>query len=108
MHSSLHAHTESPPFAPLSPPAWKPADIDAFLAAGRATVHGFELTSEDVRVTSEFAGPDHVKHAAEGNLIVLLDMTIDEGLVEEGLARHLVNRIQTMRKKVASSCLSCS
>lgn len=36
--------------------------------------------------------------ANEGSLTVALDMTLDQALIEEGLSRELVNRIQNMRK----------
>ena len=36
--------------------------------------------------------------ATSGSLTVALDVTINEGLREEGIARELVNRIQNMRK----------
>lgn len=36
-------------------------------------------------------------------VLILLDTTPDEGLVSEGVAREVVNRIQKLRKKVTSS-----
>lgn len=36
-------------------------------------------------------------------VLILLDTTPDEGLVSEGVAREVVNRIQKLRKKVKSS-----
>ncbi len=36
--------------------------------------------------------------ASQGPITVALDVTIDEGLKEEGIARELVNRIQNIRK----------
>ena len=36
--------------------------------------------------------------ANEGSLTVALDMTLDQALIEEGLSRELVNRIQNLRK----------
>lgn len=37
--------------------------------------------------------------ASEGNLTVALDITITDGLREEGIARDLVNKIQNLRKE---------
>ena len=37
--------------------------------------------------------------AVDGNLTVALDVTISEELMEEGLARELINRIQNLRKE---------
>ena len=36
--------------------------------------------------------------AVEGNLTVALDVTLNAELIEEGLAREFVNRIQNLRK----------
>jgi isoleucyl-tRNA synthetase len=36
--------------------------------------------------------------AVEGNLTVALDVTLNAALIEEGLAREFVNRIQNLRK----------
>ena len=37
---------------------------------------------------------------ADGSLMVLLNIVQDQGMVDEGVAREVVNRIQRMRKKV--------
>ena len=33
-------------------------------------------------------------------VIVLLDSTLDTALIQEGLAREIINRVQRLRKKV--------
>ncbi|KAJ4462786.1 putative Isoleucine--tRNA ligase [Paratrimastix pyriformis] len=92
-----------------------PAEIDAFQATGKATVCGYELAGDDIKVIQEFEGSETVKHASEDNppgsrtlpvfgaaqLIVLLDMTVDQQLLEEGFARSLINRVQKLRKRAA-------
>ena len=37
--------------------------------------------------------------ASDGALTVALDITMNEGLLQEGIARELVSRIQTLRKE---------
>eukprot|EP00708_Paratrimastix_pyriformis_P002005 GAFH01000743.1.p1 GENE.GAFH01000743.1~~GAFH01000743.1.p1 ORF type:complete len:1155 (-),score=502.08 GAFH01000743.1:79-3132(-) len=81
--------------------AFTPAEIDAFQATGKATVCGYELAGDDIKVIQEFEGSETVKHASEDNLIVLLDMTVDQQLLEEGFARSLINRVQKLRKRAA-------
>ncbi|MTI41352.1 isoleucine--tRNA ligase [Fulvivirga lutimaris] len=54
------------------------------------------LTLEDVEVTYQDIPGWSV--ATEGRLTVALDITIDEDLKKEGIARDLVNRVQNMRK----------
>ena len=36
--------------------------------------------------------------AHEGNITVALDITIDEDLIDEGISRELISRIQNIRK----------
>jgi isoleucyl-tRNA synthetase len=54
------------------------------------------LEREDLEILSEDIPGWQV--ATEGPLTVALDITLDDGLVAEGIARELVNRIQNMRK----------
>lgn len=54
------------------------------------------LTSEDVVI--ERLPKAHLAVASEGSLVVALETELTPELVEEGLARELVNKIQTMRK----------
>jgi isoleucyl-tRNA synthetase len=54
------------------------------------------LTSEDVEITTQDI-PGWLVANANG-LTVALDITLSEELIEEGIARELVNRIQNLRK----------
>jgi len=54
------------------------------------------LTLEDVEISSEDIPGWLV--ASEGGLTVALDITINETLKKEGIARDMVNRVQNMRK----------
>ncbi len=54
------------------------------------------LTLEDVEITYQDIPGWSV--ATEGRLTVALDITIDDELKKEGIARDLVNRVQNMRK----------
>lgn len=55
-----------------------------------------EITREDVLITSRDIPGWLV--ASEGAVTVALDITINEELASEGLAREMVNRIQNLRK----------
>ncbi len=57
----------------------------------------FEITTEEVEVLTEDIPGSLV--ATEGGITVALDITLDEALVREGIARDLVNRIQNIRKE---------
>ena len=43
---------------------------------------------------------------ADGSLMVLLNIVQDKEMVDEGVAREVVNRIQRMRKKVMGDYLN--
>ncbi|MBS1568748.1 MAG: class I tRNA ligase family protein, partial [Bacteroidetes bacterium] len=59
--------------------------------------HEVELLREEVEITAD-AVPG-LSVASEGGLTVALDITLDDELVQEGIARELVSRIQTLRKE---------
>jgi isoleucyl-tRNA synthetase len=56
-----------------------------------------ELTTEHVTIQTEDIPGWLV--SSEGGVTVALDVTMDEGLRDEGLSRELVNRIQNLRKE---------
>lgn len=56
-----------------------------------------ELSTEDVEIITEDIPGSLV--ATEGGITVALDITLDEALISEGIARDLVNRIQNIRKE---------
>ncbi len=53
------------------------------------TLEDFEISPEDI---------DGWTVATDGNLTVAMDITLNEALLAEGLARELINRIQNIRK----------
>jgi isoleucyl-tRNA synthetase len=56
-----------------------------------------ELLRDEVEITAE-AVPG-LSVASEGGLTVAVDITLDDELLQEGLARELVSRIQNLRKE---------
>ncbi len=56
-----------------------------------------ELLREDVEITAD--NVPGLSVASDGALTVALDITLTDALVQEGLARELVSRIQTLRKE---------
>ena len=80
------------------------ADIQRLEAAGQLTLpltqeeglEGVTLTPADVLITSEDIPGWAV--ASAGDITVALDITLDDALRQEGLARDLVNRLQNLRK----------
>jgi isoleucyl-tRNA synthetase len=63
---------------------------------GKYTWNGLEMTPEDFEIIPvDIPG---WKVANSGNFTVALDITLNETLIHEGIARELVNRIQNIRK----------
>ena len=75
-------------------------EIKAFEQAGNISftidTNKLEIALSDVEVVSEDIPGWSV--ASDGKYTVALDLTLDEKLVEEGIAREFVNRIQNLRK----------
>ena len=57
----------------------------------------YQLSTEDVEITTEDMPGWLV--AAEGKLTIALDIEVSEELLQEGIAREIVNRIQNLRKQ---------
>ena len=81
--------------------AFSQEQIAALEAEGRCTVEAegqpCEITLADVEIATQDI-PGWVV-ANEGTLTVALDITLTPQLVDEGIARELVNRIQNIRKE---------
>ncbi|MCB0665623.1 MAG: isoleucine--tRNA ligase [Saprospiraceae bacterium] len=76
-------------------------EIAGFEKSGTYTLiiegENYPLTLDDVVIASEDIPGWQV--ASDGDLTVALDITLDDKLLAEGMARELVNRIQNLRKQ---------
>ncbi len=81
--------------------AFDQAQIAELEASGsmKLTIEGqeVEVLRDDVEITAE--NVPGLSVASDGPLTVALDITLTEELLQEGLARELVSRIQTLRKE---------
>ncbi|KAF4524980.1 hypothetical protein B566_EDAN011908 [Ephemera danica] len=83
----------------------KDAEIQKLLDVGTLDVLGHTLDTNDVRVMYSFKGQTDDAQArkfeaqSSGEIMVLLDMKPDKAMMEEGMAREVINRIQKLRKK---------
>jgi len=64
---------------------------------GKAEVAGYEITTDDVEISTKDIPGWTV--ASEGKITVALDLTITDGLKSEGIAREFINRVQNIRKE---------
>merc|ERR1719266_1985870 len=79
------------------------ATVTAFVDGGNLEVQGHTLAREEVRIMYTFAGdrPDLAeRYEADscGEILVLLDTTPDQTMLEDGVAREVINRVQKLRK----------
>ncbi|KAG7275383.1 hypothetical protein CRUP_021581 [Coryphaenoides rupestris] len=70
---------------------------------GSITVDGHELHEEDLRLMYTFdqssgSAAQYEAHS-DSQVLVLLDVSPDQSMVDEGVAREVINRIQKLRKK---------
>ena len=73
------------------------AELQALEQGGVVRAGEWEFRPEDVTVTREVASQWLVQ--ADGPYVVALDPQLTDDLVQEGLAREVVNRVQRLRKE---------
>jgi isoleucyl-tRNA synthetase len=78
-------------------------DISAIEKHGKLTKGGFDLTLDDIIISSEDIPGWSV--ATENGLTVALDVKVTEDLKREGVARDFVNRVQNLRKDLGLAVL---
>ena len=78
-------------------------EINALEKQGKLSKSGFDLSPDDVLISSEDIPGWAV--ASDGPLTVALDITLTEALRKEGIARDFVNRIQNLRKELGMEVL---
>eukprot|EP01116_Phalansterium_solitarium_P017049 TRINITY_DN4111_c0_g1_i2.p1 TRINITY_DN4111_c0_g1~~TRINITY_DN4111_c0_g1_i2.p1 ORF type:complete len:1065 (+),score=428.48 TRINITY_DN4111_c0_g1_i2:171-3365(+) len=74
--------------------------IQKFRADGQIEISGHTITSQEMVILREFKGDTKKFEAAYDDLtLIVLDLTVDEKMRQEGVAREVINRIQKLRKK---------
>ncbi|KOC69966.1 Isoleucine--tRNA ligase, cytoplasmic [Habropoda laboriosa] len=79
--------------------------LQMFVTQKEIIVQGHKLKEQDLRLMFSFTGPaaeqlsKQYEAHSEGNVLILLDVTPDESMHNEGVAREVINRIQKLRKK---------
>ncbi|NXY34274.1 SYIC protein, partial [Pomatorhinus ruficollis] len=74
--------------------------LERFQETGRIVVEGHELHGEDLRLMYQMTeGSAQFEAHSDAQVLVLLDVTPDQSMVDEGVAREVINRIQKLRKK---------
>uniref|UniRef100_A0A4W5MVK0 Isoleucine--tRNA ligase cytoplasmic ubiquitin-like domain-containing protein n=1 Tax=Hucho hucho TaxID=62062 RepID=A0A4W5MVK0_9TELE len=81
----------------------KSDQLETFQKTGTIVVDGHELHEEDLRLMYSFnqtsgSATQYEAHS-DSQVLVLLDVTPDQSMLDEGVAREVINRIQKLRKK---------
>ncbi len=71
--------------------------IAALEKAGKLDVQGYEITLDDVEISTKDIPGWTV--TSDGKTTVALDLTLTDELKSEGIAREFINRIQNLRKE---------
>ncbi|OMJ24610.1 Isoleucine-tRNA ligase, cytoplasmic [Smittium culicis] len=83
------------------------SEIKAALESGELNVDGIILKSEEInivrafdslRISSDFSEAKYDSNS-DKDVLVLLDTNLSHDLIQEGLAREVINRVQRLRKK---------
>lgn len=81
------------------------AAVQSYLKGELPTVCGHQLEQGDIRVQYSFSGAhadrlsEQYEAHAESDVLILLDISPDQSMKDEGLAREVINRVQKLRKK---------
>jgi isoleucyl-tRNA synthetase len=79
-------------------------DLLLFQKTGTCVIDSYTLSQDDITIKYEFLTPAGFKRSdvdaasGEEDVMVIVDLTIDQQLLDSGTARELVNRIQKLRK----------
>ncbi|KYN10937.1 PREDICTED: isoleucine--tRNA ligase, cytoplasmic [Trachymyrmex cornetzi] len=79
--------------------------LQKFVSTKEIIVQGHKLEEQDLRLMFSFTGPaaeqlsKQYEAHSEGSILILMDITADEAMHNEGIAREVINRVQKLRKK---------
>lgn len=77
-----------------------PAEVEDFINTGSTTLLNHQLSTGDLRIIYQFTEESSKYQAhSDNDVLVLLDVTPDQSMIDEGVAREVVNRVQKLRKK---------
>lgn len=81
------------------------AQLQKFLADGQMELCGNLIEKDDIRIMFSFTGPaaqelsERYEAHSDNDVLLLLDVTQNNEMLEEGFAREVINRVQKLRKK---------
>eukprot|EP01027_Heterolobosea_sp_BB2_P022048 GEZU01032431.1.p1 GENE.GEZU01032431.1~~GEZU01032431.1.p1 ORF type:complete len:1094 (+),score=459.19 GEZU01032431.1:187-3468(+) len=75
--------------------------LTEFEEKGELEVEGHMISMGEIRIIRELNTSlgGNVDSVSEAGVLVIIDFTVDQTLIDEGVAREIINRIQKLRKK---------
>merc|ERR1711884_232818 len=80
------------------------AKLTSFIEGEKLSLKGHDISMEDIRIMYSFTGEKSKELSeryvadSQEDVLVLLETTPDQEMLDEGVAREVVNRIQKLRK----------
>lgn len=75
-------------------------EVLALERTGSITLAGHEIKKDEVLITRQAMNDANEQIFANEHIAIRLDTALDQSLIDEGLARELINRIQKTRKDI--------
>ncbi|XP_044735427.1 isoleucine--tRNA ligase, cytoplasmic [Chrysoperla carnea] len=75
--------------------------VEEFIKNKSMDITGHKVDLEEIRIILETSGGGNNKYEAnsDNDTVILLDVTPDQSMLDEGIAREIINRVQKLRKK---------
>lgn len=72
---------------------------EKFIADGFVELIGQRVDISEARVIFQAQGNDQYEAHSDNDVLILLNVTPDQSMLDEGFAREIINRLQKLRKK---------
>ncbi|XP_045501049.1 isoleucine--tRNA ligase, cytoplasmic [Colias croceus] len=72
---------------------------EKLIADGHVILVGQRIDVSEVRVIFQAQGNDQYEAHSDNDVLILLNVTPDQDMLDEGFAREVINRVQKLRKK---------
>ncbi|XP_072938440.1 isoleucine--tRNA ligase, cytoplasmic [Epargyreus clarus] len=72
---------------------------EKLIADGYVEIVGQRIEVSEVRIIYQASGNDQYEAHSDNDVLILLNITPDQDMLDEGFAREIINRVQKLRKK---------
>ncbi|XP_061719553.1 isoleucine--tRNA ligase, cytoplasmic [Cydia pomonella] len=75
------------------------AQCEKLISDGFVEIVGQRIDVSEVRIIFQATGNDQYEAHSDNDVLILLNVTPDQDMLDEGFAREVINRVQKLRKK---------